>query len=267
MLFELLTRQITSDILSEKDSVSVEILRKFFAPKTELYKEYSLYRTLAEESFSSESRCMMLIESVIKARRSIDKVKLKEEKYQLIKELANNYDVNVFFQTKVRNYKLLASIYKILEYTELDNPSEITRSKVTIVENMMNPNSKLITGKKHELEDEPKEIRVMTYKIMIQRFNEKYGELTDNQKEILKEYIENVSSTTKLKHFLEHEANKVREIFQENLHTLTDKVLKIKLTEITSLLDKYENIKKVDESHVVSLLRYYDIIDDLGWSS
>jgi len=210
---------------------------------------------------------MMLIESVIKARRSIDKVKLKEEKYQLIKELANNYDVNVFFQTKVRNYKLLASIYKILEYTELDNPSEITRSKVTIVENMMNPNSKLITGKKHELEDEPKEIRVMTYKIMIQRFNEKYGELTDNQKEILKEYIENVSSTNKLKHFLEHEANKVREIFQENLHTLTDKVLKIKLTEITSLLDKYENIKKVDESHVVSLLRYYDIIDDLGWSS
>ena len=136
MLFELLTRQITSEIISGNESVAPVILKKFFNKNTELFKEYGLYKTLSEEKFSSETKSQMLIEAVLKARKNINKSKLKEEKYQLIKTISENFDINSFFQTKVQNYKLMASIYKIFEYNESDNPSEITRSKFTIIENL-----------------------------------------------------------------------------------------------------------------------------------
>ena len=123
MLFELLTRQITSEIISGKESPSTQILKKFFNKNTELFKEYGLYKTLSEEKLNSEVKSNMLIEAVLKARKKINKVKLKEEKYELIKTITENFDIDVFFQTKVQNYKLLASVYKIFEYTELDNPN------------------------------------------------------------------------------------------------------------------------------------------------
>jgi hypothetical protein len=116
MLFELLARQITSDIISANESMAVKILRKFFNKNTELIKEYKLYNTLCNEKMKSETKANMLIEAVLKAKMGIDKKKLQQEKYELIHEIKNNFDIDLFFQTKVQNYKLLASIYKLFEY-------------------------------------------------------------------------------------------------------------------------------------------------------
>jgi hypothetical protein len=122
MLFELLTRQITSDIISSNESVAIQILKKFFNKNTELIKEYRLYKTLSDERFKSDTKANMLIEAALKARRGLNKNKLQNEKYELIKTIKENFEIDSFFQTKVNNYKLLASIYKIFEYNELDNP-------------------------------------------------------------------------------------------------------------------------------------------------
>jgi hypothetical protein len=167
MLFELLTRQITSEIISGNESVAPYVLKKFFNKNTELFKEYGLYKTLSEEKFSSETKSQMLIEAVLKSRKNINKKKLIDEKYQLIKSISENFDINSFFQTKVQNYKLLASIYKIFEYSELDNPSEITRSKFTIIENMTTESSKQLIEESISLSKEPKEIRLLSYKILV----------------------------------------------------------------------------------------------------
>ena len=161
MLFELLTRQITSDIISGTDSIATGILKKFFNKNTEMIKEYRLYKTLCEEKISSETKAQMLIEAVLSNRKKINKKKLNEEKYDLINEITQNFDIDSFFQTKVQNYKLLASIYKIFEYTELDNPIEITRSKMTIMENMNSDVKRELVEDHNSLKTEPKEIRLM----------------------------------------------------------------------------------------------------------
>ena len=83
MLFELLTRQITSDILAANESVAIQILKKFFSKNTELIKEYELYNTLCSEKIKSDTKANMLIEAVLKARVQIDKTKLQKEKYEL----------------------------------------------------------------------------------------------------------------------------------------------------------------------------------------
>lgn len=263
MLFELLTRQITSEIISGNESVAPFILKKFFNKNTELFKEYGLYKTLSEEKFSSETKSQMLIEAVLKARKSIDRSKLKEEKYQLIKTISENFDINAFFQTKVQNYKMLASIYKIFEYNELDNPSEITRSKFTIIENMTIEPSKPVIEESNSISKEPKEIRLLSYKILVEKFNSKYEELSTDQKSVLREYIGNISNANNLKVFVQNESKKIREILTKKSKSIKDKTVSIKLNEVIGLLDQYNTIKNVDENHVLALMRYYDLIRDL----
>lgn len=263
MLFELLTRQITSDIISGTDSIATSILKKFFNKNTEMIKEYRLYKTLCEEKFSSETKAQMLIEAILSNRKRIDKKKLNEEKYSLIKEITQNFDIDAFFQTKVQNYKLLASIYKIFEYTELDNPVEITRSKMTIMENMNSEVKRDASEDHNSLKTEPKEIRLMSYKILVEKFNKKYGDLSSRQKNLLREYIENVSNTNNLKSFVQTEAANIREFLEKTITKTKDKTLKIKLAEVSDLLNQYESIKTLDESHISALLRYYDLVNDL----
>lgn len=263
MLFELLTRQITSDIISERDSVATNILKKYFNKNSELLKEYSLYKTLFTETYSSDSKANLLIEAVLKARKKIDMKKLREEKYRLIEDITKNFDTNAFFQTKVQNYKLLASIYKIFEYTELDNPKEVTRARVTIIENMTSEKKEFLNEGNTSMANEPKEIRLLSYKILVEKFNTKYEELSEEQKSLLREYISNVSNTNNLNAFVKGEAIRIKEILSAKSKNVKDKALKIKLSEVIGLLDQYQSMKNVDEQHISALMRYYNLINDL----
>lgn len=263
MLFELLARQITSDIISSNESVATEILRKFFHKDSQLLKEYSLYKALCEEKFQSESKATMLVEAVLRARKNINKSKLKEEKYQLIKKIDENFQLDHFFQTKVQNYKLLASIYKIFEYNESDNPSEITRSKVTIIENLTSDKKNRLTESSVNISEEPKEVRLLSYKILVEKFNTKYEELSAEQKNVLREYITNVSNTRNFAALMKKESSRIQEVLTKKTKNVKDKALKIKLNEVIELLDQYKTLKTVDENYVSALLRYYSLINDL----
>ena len=266
MLFELLTRQITSDIISSNESVAIQILKKHFGKNTELIKEYTLYKTLSDEKLKSESKANMLISAAITARRGLNKSKLSEEKYQLIKAIKDNFDIDLFFQTKVQNYKLLASIYKIFEYKELDNPIELTKSKITIMENITEKPNNTTLNESTTISSEPKEVRLLSQKLMVEKFNKKYNDFNESQKVLLREYIGNVSNTNNLKSLVQTEAVNIKNIFKQNMSKVKDKSLKIKLTEVVTLLDSYENMKNVEETHISALLRYYSLIDDLSWS-
>lgn len=266
MLFELLTRQITSDIISSNESVAIQILKKFFNKNTELIKEYRLYKTLSDERFKSDTKANMLIEAALKARRGLNKNKLQNEKYELIKSIKENFEIDSFFQTKVQNYKLLASIYKIFEYNEIENPVEITKSRITIIENITSKSNNFVMTENVAIANEPKEVRLMAYKYLVEKFNAKYSNLSESQKVLLREYIENVSNTNNLKSLVQTEAVTIKRLFTKNIHRVKDKSLKIKLQEVVGLLDEYEVIKKVEENHISALLRYYSLIDDLSWS-
>jgi hypothetical protein len=266
MLFELLTRQITSDIISANESVSIQILKKYFSNNTELIKEYRLYKTLCDEKLKSDTKANMLIEAVLKARRGLNRKKLNEEKYQLIKTIKENFDIDSFFQTKVQNYKVLASVYKIFENNEIDNPVEFTRSRITILETITSNIKQKIVNEEFSIKNEPKEIRLLAYAYLVEKFNRKYGDLSESQKTLLREYIGNVSNTNNLKSLIQSEAVSIKNTFTKNIHRVSDKSLKIKLIEVINLLDDYSTIKKVEENHISALLRYYSLIDDLSWS-
>jgi|TARA_R100000030_G_scaffold25794_2_gene18744 hypothetical protein len=270
ILFELLTRQIAVDVMNDtKKSPAIEIIKEFFNENTQLGKENELYKVLVEKKYKSESQANILIEAVIKNRRKLSNRTLKNEKYNLIKTIKENYDVNAFFNSRISNYKTLASVYTLFENESIKDvidTIEETDSKITILENITQSN---ISDKKSQnkvvesYSTEESDVRLLTYQLLVDKFNEKYSTLNESQKNLLREYINNLSNTNSLREFIDTEVTKVKSKLKEHLSKINDKITKIKLTEAIKHTETAVGGKFVKDSHVVSLMRYYELIKEL----
>ena len=269
ILFELISRQITVDVMNGDDkSKSVEMLKKFFNEKTELGKENQLYQVLLKENYNSSHKAEKLVDAVVKARQKLQNKKLRTEKYNLIKEVKKNYVVEDFFRARIPNYKVYASIYKkfIVETTPIVNPSEEVDSTFSIIEHITrnkvkstNADSQIIT----EFKGEDKDLRLLSYQLMVDNFNGKYKKLNSMQRNLLKEYINNISNTNSLREFINGEVKKVKEILNKILPKVDDDITKIKLSEAIKQVDTIKKGKIVKDKQVVSLMRYYELIKEL----
>ena len=267
ILFELLTRQITVDVLNnDKKGSAANILKEFFNKNTQLGKEYELYRVLTVENYKSETKANHLVDAVLNARVKLNDASLKREKYNLIKEVRSNYNINDFFMARIPNYKVNASIFKLFSVKEAMNPQTETESRFTIVENITRKN--LSTKKKENVmvegyKKQEKDLRLLAYGILIEKFNKKYSNLSANQRNLLKEYINNISNTNSLKEFIESETIKVKKQLQSHLPRVTDKVTKIKLKEAINQAETLMKGRIVEDKQVVTLMRYYQLVKEL----
>ena len=114
ILFELLVRQSTSDLMSNKDPKAVKIFKKFFT-NTELAKEYNLYNSILNAPKLSEAKAEVLVSTIVEQAKKLDRAKLDKDKYNLIKEIKKHYDLDGFFKAKIDTYKIYASIYTLIE--------------------------------------------------------------------------------------------------------------------------------------------------------
>jgi len=267
ILFELLTRQITVDVLNnDKKGSAANILKEFFNKNTQLGKEYELYRVLTVENYKSETKANHLVDAVLNARVKLNDASLKREKYNLIKEVRSNYNINNFFMARIPNYKVNASIFKLFSTKEDMNPQSETESRFTIVENITRKN--LSTKKKENVmvegyKKQEKDLRLLAYSILIEKFNKKYSSLSANQRNLLKEYINNISNTNSLKEFIESETIKVKKQLQSHLPKVSDKVTKIKLKEAINQANTLMKGRIVEDKQVVTLMRYYQLVKEL----
>ena len=267
ILFELLTRQITVDVLNnDKKGSAANILKTFFNKNTQLGKEYELYRVLTVENYKSETKANHLVDAVLNARVKLNDASLKREKYNLIKEVRSNYDINDFFMARIPNYKVNASIFKLFSTKEDMNPQSETESRFTIVENITRKN--LSTKKKENVmvegyRKQEKDLRLLAYSILIEKFNKKYSTLSSKQRNLLKEYINNISNTNSLKELIESETIKVKKQLQSHLPKVSDKVTKIKLKEAINQAETLMKGRIVEDKQVVTLMRYYQLVKEL----
>lgn len=264
ILFELLTRQITSETISNTPPKAVGILKKFFGQNSNLLKEYQIYHALLNKRFDKEASATVLLETLISAHSKLNKSSLRRERYNLVREIKDTYNIEDFFKAKIPNYKIYASVYNLLE-NKSANPMSIVDSKVAILEHITNknlPNKPKKEMVMEEYEKFDKETRALTYKMLMEKFNEKYSGLADNQRRLLKEYVYNVSNSPKLKAFL----NKEIELVKEELETLsqnTDQVTKIKLTEVKNMIKPLCKKSSVHDDNVINLLNYYSLVNEL----
>ena len=273
-IFELLVRQITSEIMSANKSTAERILKEHFNSKKELSKELKLYQYLINEKYNSESKAEQFINTILEARKRLDEKKLTKEKYNLIKEIKETYNLDEFIKSSISNYKTLASIYKIFETVITDeqyDPTDIVSSRFTIAENIINSSiqNKDIKIKDAVLEEYRKQdgdLRAVSYKLLVESFNKKYNNLTTEQKGLLKEYINNINNTGKLSEYVSNEVTKLIEGLKEVGSKISDKVTKIKLAETIVNIRKIKSVKKIKEQHLSAMMMTYELLNELKQS-
>ena len=269
ILFELLTRQITADVLAGKSTKSVSIVKKYFNEKTELGKELELYRILSEKNYNSENKANHLLDAVIKSRQKLSNSILRREKYNLIKEIKENYNVNDFFSGRISNYRILASISNVFQSEtsqEKFKPDQIVNSKFTVLEHITSKKISENQVKEKVLKEyskKDKDLRLLAYEILVDKFNKKYKSLNESQKNLLKNYINNISNTNWLRDDVNDEVVKIKKELKIHLPKVDDTITKIKLTEAINQINNLTKGRVVDEKQVLTLLRYYELIKEI----
>lgn len=268
ILFELLTRQVTSDTMRGiEPSPALALLKKHFKASSSLGKELVMYQTLVNESYKSEAKAKALVETVLGLRKKLKAESLKKDKYELIKEIKAHYDLASFFNTKIQSYKVFASIYTLFEGVTLTRSTELVDSKFTVLEHLTRTKQKQAadstTNLISEYKKEDEDVRLLAYKLMVDKFNSKYANLSQQQRRVLKEYIYNVSNTDSLRNFMLKEAYSLKLELKNQAKTVNDKVVRIKLNEAIALIGKYEKVKNVKEENVLSLLLYHELLKEL----
>lgn len=267
-LFELLTRQITLEILNNSPEKAKNIVSEFFGNGTELSKELRLFNLLINEKYNSESKAEKFIDAILDARTKLDEQKLAKQKYSLVKSIKENFEIDSFLSSPVTNYKVLASIHKLFEAkaTNVLDVKDVFDSKLTLVEHVSTSSPSLKQKEDKLVEDykkQEKDLRLLTYKILVETFNKKYSNLNDSQKLLLREYINNVTNTSK---FGEYYSNELKNVVTE-LHsiytTMDDKITKIKLKETINVLKNQKFGKKITDEQVSALMMGFELIKEI----
>lgn len=268
ILFELLVRQATADLMSNKDPRAVKIFKKYFT-NTELGKEYNLYNTVAASPKLTESKAEILINTVVEQAKKLDRVKLDKEKYNLIREVKKHYDLDDFFKAKIDNYKIYASVFTLIENQltkKFSDTKQIVTNKLTLLEHVTKESlteRKVASKVVEEFMKEDKEIRILAYKILVEKFNEKYASLSPQQKDLLKEYINNVSDTKRLRTYLNTKLLEVKGELVDIKSNVGDKVLQIKLNEVLNFIKPLGPNDSIKDEVLIGLMQYYQLISEL----
>lgn len=269
LIFELLVKQIAADTLSKKESPALNILKKHFTGKTALVKEFKLYEFILKNKGIGQNKAESILSTITEISRKLDQKVLKKQKYDLISEIKESYNLDEFFGIQTTDYKALASLYCLLEAqnnNELVDPNLLINFKSTLLEHL--------TYKKQADEDVKdtlieeyskydKDLKLLTFKILLEKFNDKYKDLLPSQKRILREFITSVNSTAKLRNIVNEELATIKEEIEKTINKIKDEVIKIKLEEIRKNINPLSNKEKINDSNLVNLMQYYDLVHEL----
>jgi len=266
IIFELLVRQVTNDVLATGDSPSVKILKKYFS-NTELAKEQRLYNLVNTQEKFTEGKAETILQTIAESALKFDLQKLNKEKYNLIKEIKKHYDLNNFFRNKINNYKTSASVYTLLESYRLPyftDPKQVVNSKITLLEHVTQ--KEIINKENEEIKEflqESKDIRILTYRMLTEKFNDKYSNFTPQQKIILKEYINNINDSAKLKKVVNDHYNYLKLTLSSFAERIQEPVTKIKINEGIKLIKPIQKNEAPKEEHLINLLQYYELLSEI----
>lgn len=269
LIFELLVKQIAADTLNNRDSAAVDIIKKYFTNSSSLAKEYRLYEFILKNKNVSQSKAEAIVSTITEVSRKLDQKTLKTQKYELISSIKENYNIDEFFGMAVRDYKPLAALYCLLEAQNNDNlinPQVLIDNKTTILEHLTSAPQNEDEVKDTLIEEYSKydkDLKLLTFKILLEKFNSKYKNLLPEQKNILKEFITSVNSQSRLRNLVNEEMNKIASAVRKLSIKVKDEVVKIKLDEVAKSIKPISKQDRINDNHLVNLMQYYDLVNEL----
>jgi hypothetical protein len=268
ILFELLVRQATADTLKGTDSPAIDLIKKYFV-KSELGREYKLYESVIKSKVLNEGRANVVISTILETSQKFNRTSLRKQKYNLISEIKTKYNLDEFFGTNIKNYKELASLYTLIEgynTKDITDTDQLVNNKVNLLEYLTKQNVKTKEVKEDvlkEFQTYDKDLRILTYQVLLEKFNSKYQDLSNEQKQVLKEFINAIDSTPSLREFYNTKIEELKSSLNKEAKNIKDKATQVKVQEISKLLTELDKNNKVSNDNLVDLLQYYELIKEI----
>ena len=154
---------------------------------------------------------------------------------------------------------------KAINSKTISNPKQLVNNKITLLEHLTKQEIKedSKTTVIQEFSKYDKDVRTLTYKVLLEKFNEKYDQLTNDQKQVLKEYINSVDSTPDLRNFYNVKINELKTILKKENKNIKDKATQIKISEVAKYLTELKKTDKVGDNNLVDLLRFYQLVNEI----
>jgi hypothetical protein len=269
LIFELLVKQIAADTLNKEESPAISIIREYFANRSTLAKEYKMYSLVMKANGVAQRKAEAIVSTVTEISRKLDQKILKTQKYKLISEIKKHYNLEEFFSIQVRDYKPLAALYCLLEAqnnADIVDPQYLVDNKLTILEHLTAKKQNEDSVKDTLIEEYSKydkDLRLLTFKILLEKFNDNYKDLLPEQKYILKEFITSVNSKARLRNIVNEELAKIAKEVEKFTSKIKDEVVKIKLEEVSKAIVPLKKTEAISDSHLINLMQYYDLVNEL----
>lgn len=269
LIFELLVKQIAADTLNRKESPAVSIIKKNYTGNSTLVKEFKLYQFILKNQGIGQNKAESILSTITEISRKLDRKVLKEQKYKLISDIKEAYNVEDFFSIQTPNYKAVASLYCLLEAQNNDqlvDPEMLVNYKTTLLEHLTDSKQDKSEVKDTLIEEYSKydkDLKLLTFKILLEKFNDKYKNLLPEQKNILKEFITAVNSQSRLRNIINEELSKIAKKVSDLSSRVKDEVVKIKLDEVAKNIKPLSNKERINDNHLVNLMQYYDLVNEL----
>lgn len=269
LIFELLVKQIAADTLSRKESPAVSIIKKNYTGNSALVKEFKLYQFILKNQGIGQNKAESILSTITEISRKIDRKILKEQKYKLISDIKQAYNIDEFFSIQTPNYKAVASLYCLLEAQNNDqlvDPEMLVNYKTTLLEHLTDSKQDKNEVKDTLIEEYSKydkDLKLLTFKILLEKFNDKYKNLLPEQRNILKEFITAVNSQSRLRNIINEELSKISKLVLDMSSRVKDQVIKIKLDEVAKNIKPLPNKERINDNHLVNLMQYYDLVNEL----
>ena len=248
LVYELLLRSISSALVEgnqERANISIDIMKKRFAPETEIFSEFRIFNAIMNTNITDTSVAAGILTEAKNAIKSIDYKNLYFEKSKLISEINKTIQDPNFYKRRVPNYRELATVGMVINQWRQGDKSNLSQQVINeqrLIEFMLT--DKTSNQNIEEMTDSRADNLVV--KIMTEKINESYKDLNNEQKHILGQYA--VYSSNNDNESLSAFLKTIKENSLKSLGSLKE------TTDNTILLSKVdkviENVKCLAESNI-----------------
>ena len=233
-IYEVVIREIIKQTINknkEKRNVAIQTIKEIFKKGTELRKELDLYKTLLETKGLNERVAEKLVFEVFKQHRNVDLQKLFKEQSNAIAIINKEISKDVF-NNFVPNYKNLATIAQMFGQSVTPKTKVLLETK--IIKDMSD--SQLPQNKTAK-------VSPLVVKTFIKKFNDVYGDLLAEQKELFSKYVFSFQDgETEFRFHLNEEITRLRTVINDSYklkEVSQDETLKNKLDGVKQVLQGF----------------------------
>lgn len=258
VIHEQLVRYVGAAMISNNEKlaeVAMGILTKHFSAGTELHREFRLFNALVNVPMGDKDIARLVINEARHAASKHDKQKLMQEKSQLIKAINHTLSEARFYDIRVPNYKLYATVQSLLE-----NWRGVSAMEIGTVAKYEHTLTEWVARKKEQPEVKESTGDPLVYKLMLQNFQKKYSkELLPTQKMVIESAM--LKDPATLSKELAAARDEALRTLQEFKKTCNNAVLMEKIDRVIESVSDFK--PTTEESNVSKTLQLLELVSEL----